>query len=76
MSEISNLNISDFDFDAKQFLIHGKGNKERIGYLNNITLKAVKNYLEIRNKIITNATLLYKYSGVNIHTIQELLRSF
>ena len=125
VSEISNLNISDFDFDAKQFLIHGKGNKERIGYLNNITLKAVKNYLEIRNKIITKdekdrdslfvtnkgtridartirryvknaykdveidenaysvhtlrhtcATLLYKYSGVNIHTIQELLRSF
>lgn len=125
VSEISNLNISDFNFEEKQFLIHGKGKKERIGYLNNITLNAVKEYLEIRNKIIpkntkdndtlfitnkgtrinvrtirryvksayidvgideneysvhtlrhTCATLLYKYSGAEIHTIQELLRSF
>ena len=125
VSEVANLNLSDFKFETRQFLIHGKGKKERIGYLNDNSLHAIEEYLKIRSKIHikdkkdndalfltkkgtridvrsirrdikeaysnagidekaysvhtlrhTCATLLYKYGNINIHTIQELLRSF
>jgi site-specific recombinase XerD len=52
ISEVSNLNISDFKLSERKFLIFGKGNKERIGYLNNDTYDALIKYLEIRKNII------------------------
>lgn len=48
VSELSNLNISDFNFANNTFTIYGKGNKERTGYLNEATKKAVLDYIEIR----------------------------
>ena len=39
ISEVSNLNISDFKLSERKFIIFGKGNKERMGYLNNDTYK-------------------------------------
>lgn len=51
VSELSNLNISDFNFTNNTFIIFGKGNKERMGYLNDSTKKALLKYLEIREKI-------------------------
>lgn len=51
VSELSNLNISDFNFKADKFIILGKGNKERVGYLNKSTKEALMKYLEIREKI-------------------------
>lgn len=51
ISEVANLNISDFNFEANKFTIFGKGNKERIGYLSPITKEALLKYLEIRKNI-------------------------
>ena len=51
ISEIANLNISDFKFTDRKFLIFGKGNKERTGYLNDDTYNALMKYIEIRKKI-------------------------
>lgn len=51
VSEVSNLNISDFNFDEDKFIILGKGNKERVGYLNKPTKEALMRYLEIREKL-------------------------
>ena len=34
VSELTNLSISDFNFKNDTFIILGKGNKERTGYLN------------------------------------------
>lgn len=52
VSEMSNLNIDDFDFNNNRFTIIGKGNKERTGYLNESTKQALLKYLEVRNTII------------------------
>lgn len=52
ISEVANLNISDFKLSERKFLILGKGNKERMGYLNNDTYDALIKYMEIRKKIV------------------------
>lgn len=51
VSEVSNLKISDLDFNNDSFLIFGKGNKERTGYINAPTKKALLKYLEIRKNL-------------------------
>ena len=48
VSEVSNLNISNIKLDERTFLICGKGNKERIGYINDSTYNALVKYLNIR----------------------------
>lgn len=50
-SEVINLKISNIDFGNDKFLITGKGNKERIGYLNDITKDAILKYLKLRENI-------------------------
>ena len=52
VSEVANLNISDFQLTEKRFLIFGKGNKERTGYLNDDTYEALMKYMEIRKNIV------------------------
>lgn len=51
VSEVSNLNINDINFNNDTFLIYGKGRKERVGYLNKPTKDALLSYLEIRKKL-------------------------
>lgn len=49
ISEVSNLNISDYDADERTILIHGKGNKERLMYLSSDSvLSSLKDYLAIK----------------------------
>ena len=52
ISEVANLNISDFKLSERMFLILGKGNKERTGYLNNDTYDALMKYMEIRKNLV------------------------
>ena len=49
LSELVGLNISDIDFDEYRMKVLGKGNKERMIYLNDACADALKNYLELRN---------------------------
>lgn len=56
VSEVKNLNISDFNFNNNTFIILGKGNKERTGYLNETTKEALQKYLEIRKDIIVKSS--------------------
>lgn len=51
LSELKNLNTDDLDLDNNKFFIIGKGNKERTGYINSITRKALEKYLEIRDTL-------------------------
>lgn len=48
LSELVGLNLSSFDSDLTTVKVLGKGNKERIIYLNNAARNAVKTYLKIR----------------------------
>lgn len=50
LSELTAINLSDFKIDnsEKTLRIHGKGNKERIIYLNAAVCEAITCYLEVR----------------------------
>lgn len=50
LSELVNINIKDIDFDNNKLNVIGKGNKERVIYLNNACIKAIKDYLIERPK--------------------------
>lgn len=81
ISELKNLNISDFDFTTNKFSIIGKGNKERTGYLNEPTKKALLKYLEIRKTIkVSNskdkdALFLSKYNKrISVRAIRDAVK--
>ncbi len=48
LSELVGLNLSSFDSELNTVKVLGKGNKERIIYLNHAAREAVKSYLKIR----------------------------
>lgn len=48
LAELVSINISDISFDNNTLRVLGKGNKERIVYLNQSTMEAITNYLAIR----------------------------
>lgn len=50
LSELVGLDYDDIHFSAKTVKLTGKGNKERIVYLNEACLDAIKRYLAVRPK--------------------------
>lgn len=48
ISEMCLANISDVDFDKHEVTVHGKGNKDRIVYLDDIAVYYLKEYLNQR----------------------------
>lgn len=48
LAELVSLNITDVNFDNKTMIVTGKGNKERMVYLNKSCLLAIKAYLSVR----------------------------
>lgn len=48
LSELVGININDFDLDARTLRLFGKGRKERIVYLNDACIAAIKDYLKDR----------------------------
>ncbi len=57
ISELVGLNISDVRQDNLRIL--GKGNKERVVFLNDACVKALNNYLKIRAAISANSPALF-----------------
>jgi integrase/recombinase XerD len=49
VGELVNLNIEDIDFNERQCVVHGKGNKERQVYFDARTKLHLKKYLESRS---------------------------
>ena len=48
VTELERLNISDINFDTKEVILFGKGDKHRISYINAKAEVALKDYLSIR----------------------------
>ena len=51
LSELVNIDLTDIKFDERTLKVCGKGNKERILYLNDATNEAISKYLEVRPKL-------------------------
>lgn len=50
LSELVSINIKDIDFGECKLNVIGKGNKERVIYLNKACMKAIEEYLKVRPK--------------------------
>lgn len=48
VTEVSNLDVSDVDFDTMQCTVLGKGNKERIVYLTEVATMYLQEYIATR----------------------------
>lgn len=48
VSELCNIDISDINWEEKEIIVYGKGDKERIVYLNDKSCMYLKEYLESR----------------------------
>lgn len=48
LSELVGLNCNDINFNVNVLTVTGKGNKQRIVYLNDACVDAIKNYLKVR----------------------------
>lgn len=48
LSELVGINIKDIDFKKKTLKVIGKGNKERIVFINDLCVDTIKKYLEVR----------------------------
>ena len=51
VGELVKINRDDIDFQERQCVVFGKGNKERVVYLNDATAQAINDYLIVRRDI-------------------------
>ena len=51
VSELIGINISDIKFDELTLRIRGKGNRERIIFLNEATKEAITEYMKVRSNL-------------------------
>lgn len=51
LSELVFINLTDFKLDEKTLKVKGKGNRERIIYLNDASSEAIEEYLKVRPKL-------------------------
>ena len=50
LSELIGINITDIDFSENRMKVLGKGNKERMIYLNKACISALNDYIPLRNE--------------------------
>lgn len=51
LTELIEINLTNFKLDEKTLKVRGKGNIERILYLNDATCEAIQEYLKVRPKL-------------------------
>ena len=78
LSELVNINLNDFKDDI--LIVTGKGNKERVIYLNDACSSAIRNYLRVRpvdNVIDKKALFLSKrLTRISNKTVQWLVKKY
>ncbi|MBQ8840669.1 MAG: tyrosine recombinase XerC [Clostridia bacterium] len=82
LSELVGINLNDLDRELRSLRVLGKGNKERIVYLNDACRSALTTYLIIRksekySKLGTNALFISKqYKRISNKTVQWLVYKY
>ena len=51
LSELVGINLKNINLEKRTLRVIGKGNKERIVYLNNLCVDAINSYLEVRPEV-------------------------
>lgn len=57
LSELVGINLRDINFEKRTLRVVGKGNKERMVYLNDLCIEAIKAYLEVRPEVKNHADM-------------------
>ncbi len=80
LSEMVGINLGDIDLKEKTLRVVGKGNKERQIYLNDACIKALKEYLLVRNPDKTKdkkAVFISRQSGrLSPKTVQAMVYKY
>ena len=82
LSELIGINLNDIDREFRSLRVIGKGNKERIVYLNDACRDALKRYLSVRRgdkfkQVNTNALFISKqYKRISNKTVQWLVYKY
>jgi len=61
LAELVGLNLSDLDFEQMSLRVTGKGNKQRMVFMNQSAVKALRLYLACRPKTRTDALFLNRF---------------
>ncbi len=80
LSELVGLNTTDLILDECEMRVLGKGNKERMVYLNEACMAAINNYLEVRNEIANEATdnalfLSKRHTRISKRRVQQIVEN-
>lgn len=80
LSELVSINVSDVIYNNNTLRILGKGNKERIVYLNPACLDAIAAYLEVRPKedVIDREALFLARGGrrIGVSMVQKMVKKY
>ena len=82
LSELVGINTTDIDRDLRSLRVLGKGNKERIIYLNSACQQVLSDYLEIRNSdkyqtVTTKALFLSRLEQrISVKTVQWMVYKY
>lgn len=75
VSEVQNIKIKDINIFENEILVTGKGNKQRIVYLNQEALFWLKQYLKVRDNSKDNHLFLNKYGNkLSTRTLRFIFR--
>ncbi|MCM1189317.1 MAG: tyrosine-type recombinase/integrase [bacterium] len=74
VSEVSNLNMMDVDFENMQCTVLGKGNKERIVYLTDVASMYLQEYLSTRKHLSDALFIGKKGKRLSKNGIEALLK--
>lgn len=82
LSELVGINTTDIDRDLRSLRVLGKGNKERIIYLNSACQEVLRDYLQIRNSdkyqtVTTKALFLSRLDKrISVKTVQWMVYKY
>ncbi len=80
VSELAGISISDLSSDLSQLIVTGKGNKQRLVYLNETCQKHLKNYLEERQGMMCkDSKALFvsrNHQRLSVKTVQWLVYKY
>lgn len=69
VGEISKIKLDDISIENRTILIHGKGDRDRILYLNKSAINSIKNYLKVR-PVLNSNNYYYKYLFISKRNIK------
>lgn len=80
LSELIGLNVNDLLLDECEMRVLGKGNKERMVFLNGACMEALYEYLAVRNELANEATdralfLSKRHTRISKRRVQQIVEN-